>query len=94
MRKTMLADGPIDAAAQNDTHLAAQIHAEHQAAGTPSMQWIEHARRAGELLIAAKARLPHGQWGLWLKKHVRFGFRTSARYMRLARRWHSHTPAP
>lgn len=90
----MPVDGGVDAAAQNDAHLAARIHAEHQAAGTPSMQWIEHARRAGELLIAAKARLPHGQWGLWLRKHVRFGFRISAGYMRLARRWNSQPPLP
>ena len=40
--------------------------------------------RAGELLIQAKAALPHGAFGSWLSANVEFSDRTARGYMRLA----------
>ena len=45
---------------------------------------VANAIRAGELLIKAQARVPHGQWLLWLKRHIRFSERTAQLYMQLA----------
>src|SRR5262249_11983764 len=37
----------------------------------------------GELLSAAKSRLPHGQWLPWLTNNVAFSDRTARNYMRI-----------
>ena len=46
---------------------------------------VGHAIRAGELLIAAKRRVPHGGWGQWVKANFPGSERTAQNYMRLAR---------
>lgn len=68
--------------------LAAEVAVEHQKAQRSATAAIAHARRAGELLLAAKARLPHGQWLPWLKENCAFAERTAQRYMTAA------TPLP
>jgi adenine-specific DNA-methyltransferase len=67
--------------------LATRINAEHEAAEAATREGLERFRRAGEALLRAKARLGHGQWLPWLKKHVRFSYREASRYMRLAEGW-------
>lgn len=47
--------------------LATQINQEHEAASKAMRTSLEHARRAGKLLIQAKAQLDHGEWGDWLQ---------------------------
>jgi hypothetical protein len=67
--------------------LAARINAEHQEAEGAMRAGLAHAKNAGELLLEAKRRCPHGRWLPWLRANVRFGERTAQAYMRVARRW-------
>lgn len=67
--------------------LAGRINAEHHHVETALRAGLEHAKRAGDLLIDAKKQCKHGQWLPWLKANVRFTDRTARRYMELASRW-------
>lgn len=75
----------------NNTHslsvLAAQISQAHVAATSAAISALEHGRHCGELLIEAKAQLPHGEWEQWVAAHCTFQLRTAQEYMRVARRW-------
>lgn len=53
----------------------AQAHAAHA---------VAEARRAGELLLEAKALVAHGQWEYWLSENCGCAVRTAQAYMRLA----------
>jgi hypothetical protein len=75
------------------TNLAAKIQAEHEAVeaakGTAlvaARKGIEHALACGDLLIEAKAQLPHGQkWLPWLTENCpAISERTARLYMQLA----------
>ena len=46
---------------------------------------LEHYRRAGEMLLEARAQIIHGSWTGWLKKHFELSQLTASRYMRLAK---------
>jgi hypothetical protein len=63
---------------------ASEIHNEHEAAQRCASEAVAHAIRAGELLMQAKAALPHGAFGPWLAANVEFSDRTARGYMRLA----------
>ena len=66
--------------------LAASINAEHDAAEHAARSAVDHARRAGALLIDAKAQLPHGSWLPWLAEHCpTISERTAQVYMQLAK---------
>jgi Protein of unknown function (DUF3102) len=67
--------------------LAQAIEREHQAAYSAARTALEHARRCGELLIQAKAAVPHGAWLPWLQENTTVGARQCQKYMRLARGW-------
>jgi hypothetical protein len=67
--------------------LAERINAAGEQAASALQAGLQHARGAGDLLLQAKARLPHGRWLPWLKANVRFSERTAQAYMRLAKRW-------
>jgi hypothetical protein len=74
----------------NDSTLerrADRINAEHQQVEGALQASLEHARTAGELLLEAKARCPHGRWLPWLKSTMRFSEATAQRYMQIASRW-------
>jgi hypothetical protein len=65
--------------------LAAEINRE---AGLADEAWalaVQHALRAGELLIQAKAELRHGEWLPWLRDNFERSERTAQLYMALAR---------
>lgn len=66
--------------------LAQAIEREHEAAIGAARACLEHAIRCGELLIRAKAGVPHGQWRLWVEAHLSFSIRQAQKYMRLAER--------
>jgi hypothetical protein len=66
--------------------LAAAINAEHAACGRALTTGLEHAIRAGELLIQARHAIPHGGWLPWLGAHFDGSARTAQAYMRVARR--------
>jgi hypothetical protein len=65
--------------------LAARIKVEHAAAATALNESVEHAIRAGELLIEAKAKLPHGQWLPWLSNNCALSERSAQLYIRIAK---------
>ena len=67
--------------------LSSELNHEHRLANEHAAQAIGHARRAGELLIQAKAVVTHGSWESWLTEHFAGSARTARRYMRLAKRW-------
>jgi Protein of unknown function (DUF3102) len=65
--------------------LAARIKAEHEAATAAVRDSVAHAMAAGEMLIKAKKKVPHGQWLPWLHDHCGMPTRTAQTYMELAR---------
>jgi len=65
--------------------LTKRITAEHKAATESFNNGFEHAIKAGNLLIEAKTKIPHGAWAAWLKDHCKVGERMAQIYMRLAR---------
>lgn len=78
---------PRNDAAPAPAKLASTINAEHEAAFGKAREALEHARRAGELLLEAKTHVKHGAWLPWLKANCRFSERTARGYMRLAAGW-------
>jgi hypothetical protein len=67
--------------------LATKINAEHQAALGKAREAIEHARRAGELLLQVKADVGHGGFLAWVAENVHCSARQAQRYMTLAENW-------
>lgn len=64
---------------------AAEINSEHLAALDCAETAIEHARRAGDLLIKAKHSLAHGEWLPWIAANIQIGERHVRNYMTLAK---------
>ncbi len=67
--------------------LAVAINEEHRACEGAMRSTLEHARRAGEMLIHAKTDVPHGEWEAWLKDNFEGSTRTAQGYMQVFRRW-------
>jgi hypothetical protein len=68
--------------------LAASINAEHDAVERALLTAVEHARRAGDLLIEAKAQVDHGEWLPWIRDYCpNVSPQVAQRYMRIAREW-------
>ena len=65
--------------------LAVAINYEHRACASAISAGLEHAIRAGELLIRAKVAVPHGEWLPWLRDRFEGSTRTAQAYMRVAR---------
>jgi hypothetical protein len=66
--------------------LPQQINEAHRLAQEHAGAAIEHARKAGELLLHAKESAAHGAWLIWLSANVPgISARTAQGYMRLAR---------
>lgn len=63
--------------------LAAEINREHNLAEQMAKTAIEHALKAGELLLQAKDQCGHGEWLLWLDDNLAIGARQAQKYMRL-----------
>jgi hypothetical protein len=64
--------------------LAAEIRREVEQAEADYRSAVQHAVRAGELLIEAKAQVQHGQWLPWLEANFPGSARSPQGYMRLA----------
>jgi len=64
--------------------LAAEINKEHNLAEQMAKTAIEHALKAGELLIQTKSQCSHGEWLPWLDGNLEIGARQAQKYMRLA----------
>ena len=69
--------------------LALEINAAHSARLTTYDLCLDHAQRAGELLIDAKGKIPHGAWDGWVKANCRFSTRAARVYAQIARNWPS-----
>lgn len=67
--------------------LAAGINEAHEQAVGAARTAIEHARQCGEMLLAAKAKVKHGEWLPWLEKNCRVKERQARNYMRVAENW-------
>ena len=65
--------------------LAASANREHLACEAAYGTAIEHAFRAGEHLLAAKAQVAHGAWLPWLEANFGASERTAQGYMQIAR---------
>ena len=65
--------------------LAARINEEHRAVVAAARTTLQHAFNAGEFLLAAKAQVPHGYWGDWLRENCEVSERSAQKYMQLAR---------
>ena len=65
--------------------LADQIGAELKAAREAAMTSLQHAIKAGELLIQAKAAIGHGNYEHWLRTNLGISKQTAAGYVRCSR---------
>ena len=63
---------------------ANQINREHELTDQHALAAVDHARRAGDLLVEAKARVPRGDWIKWLEQNVTVTPRTVQNYMKLS----------
>ena len=63
---------------------ASEFAEQHHLAQTHAGEAIEHARRAGEILLRVKAELSHGQFLPWLATNVSVTPRQVQRYMAAA----------
>lgn len=66
------------------TSLVEQLNAEHRACLAAANDALQHAMRCGDLLIEAKAGVPHGEWQRWLADNFDGSTRSAQVYMRLA----------
>ena len=64
--------------------LMAAINREHCGTIRAAKTTLDHAMRCGDLLAAAKAKVPHGGWGSWIVENTDFTTRTASNYMKLA----------
>jgi DUF3102 family protein len=65
--------------------LSATVRTAHAGVTLAATNLIEHALKAGDALIAAKAAVGHGCWLPWLKEECDLSEDRAERYMRIAR---------
>jgi hypothetical protein len=63
--------------------LAERINKEHRQVEAAVTAALDHALKAGELLVQAKEGVPHGSWGAWLAENFDGSDRTARAYMRV-----------
>jgi hypothetical protein len=73
------------------TNIATEINRWHDLATEHAAQAVEHAQRAGALLLEVKAMLPHGEFLPWVRANVHVTARQAQRYMAAAQ---GKQPAP
>ncbi len=64
-------------------HLVEQINEHHAACERSYLSALEHAVRAGSLLVQVRMRLPHGTWRTWLDECFAGSQRTAEGYIQL-----------
>jgi hypothetical protein len=65
--------------------LAERIHQAYLESEDAGELHLRYAIEAGQWLNQAKKQVKHGEWGNWLKAHVKFSHETANLYMRLDR---------
>jgi hypothetical protein len=68
------------------SNVAEEINRLHKKAESSSRVCLENAIKAGEMLVAEKAKHDHGEWGDWIEANLAFTWRTANYYMRLFKR--------
>lgn len=63
--------------------LGQEINQEHRLCADAAYSAVEHAIRAGELLVEAKAGVKHGDWLKWLEENFEGSRQTAQVYMKL-----------
>ncbi len=63
--------------------LAQRINDEHRACEAAANTAVDHAIRAGEMLVEVKEKSRHGEWIPWLEQNFVGGVRTAQSYMKL-----------
>jgi len=69
------------------TGLADAINREHAACEEAVRSALEHARKCGEALLAAKEAVLHGKFQAWIICNLKVSPRQARNYMTLARNW-------
>ena len=69
------------------TAIAAEINKEQLAVNQVVEAGLEHARRAGELLLRVKGTVGRGQWLPWLRANFHGSVRTAQAYMQVSDRY-------
>jgi len=67
--------------------LAIQANRHHEQCVAAANNALKHARSAGEALLRAKKKCPHGKWLPWLKANFKGSARTGRAYMQISERW-------
>ena len=67
------------------------IHMEHDRAIRSAKTTIDHATRCGNMLLAAKEKVQHGDWEQWIDANTTLSSRNAQRYMRIASKASSMT---
>lgn len=70
---------------------ARRINAAHVACVQEECAALRHAIRAGKLLSEVKAKVGHGQWLPWLRRHCQFPYDTALVYMEVSA-WYLANP--
>lgn len=65
--------------------IAGRINAAHVEVQAHAKGMLLAAKEAGELLIKAKERIPHGGFKAWVEGNTRVPYRTARRYMQVAK---------
>jgi hypothetical protein len=68
------------------TDLGVRINEAHTRAIEHAGKAIGYAIACGDMLLEAKAKVPHGQWLPWLRNNITFSERSAQGYMRIAQR--------
>lgn len=67
--------------------LADKANEEHRKVEAAMGNALQHARRAGKVLVEAKERTHHGEWLPWLEANFEGSERVAQMYMRVHSRW-------
>lgn len=70
---------------ESSVDLATAINDEHRKCDEAVSTALDHAMRAGDLLIKAKAEIGHGDWQAWVEENFEGSMRRAQEYMRLAK---------
>jgi hypothetical protein len=62
-----------------------RVRVAHEAVGNAAQDMLAHAMAAGDALIEAHQKIPHGKWEAWLRYDCELSVRTAARYTQLAK---------
>jgi hypothetical protein len=67
--------------------LAATANRAHLLAVRSAQDVLDHSRRAGEALLAARSKCKHGEFLRWIHDHCQFGRSSAYSYMDIAKNW-------